>query len=93
VIFDSSVPIGTGQGVYVSAVAGLVADREIKRGIELFSRRSVMHGGRAWTVKDVQDTAGLRLYRGMAEDHWILARDGQPDHRIPAHLTTGRPRD
>ena len=30
--------------------------------------------------------AGLRLYRATADAHWILAKDGLPDHRIPAPL-------
>ena len=31
--------------------------------------------------------SGLRLYRATADSHWILARDGQPDHRIPVPLS------
>jgi hypothetical protein len=31
--------------------------------------------------------AGLRLYRAIADPHWILAKDGRPDHRIPVPLT------
>ncbi|WP_151476386.1 pyridoxamine 5'-phosphate oxidase family protein [Streptomyces albicerus] len=85
-VFDSSVPIGTGQGVYMSAVAEPVDGPEAENAIEVFSRRSVAHGGRVWTVGDVQDGSGLRLYRAVAEDHSILAKDGQPDHRIPVRL-------
>src|SRR5213592_4523595 len=48
-IFDSQAEIGTGQGVYMSAVATMVGDGETARGIEAFSRRSVAHGARAWT--------------------------------------------
>ena len=44
------------------------------------------HGGQAWTSEDVRPGAGLRLYRAAADAHWILAKDGQPDHRIPAPL-------
>jgi hypothetical protein len=29
----------------------------------------------------------LRLYRATADSHWILAKDGRPDHRIPVPLT------
>lgn len=86
VIFDSHAPIGTGQGVYLSAVAGQVGDDDLMQGIETFSRRSLTHGGAAWTVKAVQAGSGLRLYRAAAEAYSILAKDGQPDHRIPAHL-------
>ncbi|MFJ4790239.1 pyridoxamine 5'-phosphate oxidase family protein [Streptomyces sp. NPDC088794] len=86
-VFDSSVPIGTGQGVYMSAVAARVDESEIERTIDVFSRRSVGHGGLVWTPDDVQDTSGLVLYRAVADAHWILAKDGTPDHRIPADLT------
>ncbi|MFF3484699.1 pyridoxamine 5'-phosphate oxidase family protein [Streptomyces sp. NPDC002701] len=86
-VFDSSVRIGTGQGVYMSAVARAVAGPDVEDTIEVFSRRSLWHGGMAWTADDVGDTAGLRLYRAVAHEHWILAKDGSPDHRIPVHLT------
>ena len=85
VIFDSHAPIGTGQGVYISAVAEQVGGDDLLRGIETFSRRSLGHGGAAWTVKDVQAESGLRLYRAMAEAYSVLAKDGRPDHRISAH--------
>jgi hypothetical protein len=37
-----------------------------------------------WTLDDVRGDTGIRLYRAVAEDHSILAKDGRPDHRIPA---------
>jgi pyridoxine/pyridoxamine 5'-phosphate oxidase len=82
VIFDSKVPVGSGQGVYMTAEAGEVPDEELERGIEIFSGRSLKTGGPAWTPDDVQGTAGLRLYRAVASEHSILAKDGTPDHRI-----------
>ena len=87
VVFDSQAAIGAGQGVYMSAVAELLEDGQTAWGIEAFSRRSVAHGGPKWTSQDVGPGAGLRLYRATAESHWILARDGRPDHRIPVKLT------
>ena len=86
-VFDSHVPIGTGQGVYMSASAKLLEGAETARGIEAFSRRSVAHGGQEWTSDDVRPGSGLRLYRATADSHSILAKYGQPDHRIPAPLT------
>ena len=86
VIFDSQVPIGAGQGVYMSAVARLLYGDETARGLEAFSRRSVAHGGHGWTSEDVRPGAGLRLYQATADAHWILAKDGQPDHRVPVPL-------
>jgi len=87
VVFDSQVAIGTGQGVYMPAIAKLLEGDEIARGIEAFSRRSVAHGGHEWTSEDVRPGAALRLYRAGADSHWILAKDGQPDLRIPVRLT------
>ena len=86
-VFDSHADIGTGQGVYMSAAATLVEDGETGRGIEAFSRRSVAHGGREWTSGDVRPDGGIRLYRATADSLWILAKDGQPDHRIPVPLS------
>jgi hypothetical protein len=87
VIFDSRVPISTGQGVYMTAIAEAVAPDGIERGIDVFSRRSLAHGGRAWSPADLQtegETA-IRLYRATATGHTILAGDSRPDHRIPAY--------
>jgi nitroimidazol reductase NimA-like FMN-containing flavoprotein (pyridoxamine 5'-phosphate oxidase superfamily) len=92
VVFDSQVPIGTGQGVYMAALAEQVADAaELARGMEVFSRRSLAHGGVAWTPNDVQGEgeAAIRLYRATAADHWVLAKDGRPDHRIGVELLEG----
>ena len=86
-VFDSQAAIGTGQGVYMSAVATLLEGDEIARGIRAFSGRSVAHGGPSWASEDVRPGAGLRLYRATADAHWILAKDGTPDHRIPVPLT------
>ena len=43
VIFDSSAPIGTGEGVYMDAVAEQLGEPE--EAIGIFSRRSVAQGG------------------------------------------------
>lgn len=88
VVFDSQAAIGAGQGVYMSAVAMLLENDEAARGIERFSRRSVAHGGKEWTSEDVRPGGAIRLYRATADSHWILAKDGQPDHRIPVLLTS-----
>ncbi len=82
VVFDSGVPIGTGQGVYMSAHAEQVTGADLERGIDVFSRRSLGHGGSAWTPDDVRGPAGLRMYRATASEYSVLAKDGRPDHRI-----------
>lgn len=89
VVFNSQVPIGTGQGVYMPAMAIQLDGDAMKRGIEVFSRRSVATGGRPWTIADVAAGALLRLYRATASEHSILAKDGKPDHRLMVNVTPG----
>lgn len=79
VIFDSRAPIGTGQAVYLDAVASEVAGDEAARGIEAFSARSQAQGGQAWSLADIQAPARLRLYRAIASEVFVL--DGR-DQRI-----------
>jgi nitroimidazol reductase NimA-like FMN-containing flavoprotein (pyridoxamine 5'-phosphate oxidase superfamily) len=79
VIFDSSVPIGQGQGVYVLGVARELPAHETSEGIEIFSKRSVSHGGNEWTVDDVSPPARHRLYQATAEAHYVL---DEHDHRV-----------
>jgi nitroimidazol reductase NimA-like FMN-containing flavoprotein (pyridoxamine 5'-phosphate oxidase superfamily) len=83
VIFDSSVPIGQGQGVYVLGVARELPAHETAEGIELFSRRSVDHGGSAWTVDDVSPPARHRLFQATAEAIYVL---DEHDHRVEVSL-------
>lgn len=82
-IFDSSVPISTGRGVYMRAVADEVSGGDAERGIDVFSRRSQLHGGSAWTMEQVQAPAPLRLYRATAIEQFVLSRD---DRRVPVDL-------
>src|ERR687891_449427 len=83
VIFDSQVPIGTGQGVYMSAIAEKLTGADLDRGIEIFSRSSLVHGGHEWKREDVEPSTLYRLYRATASEHWILDPVGRPDHRTP----------
>jgi len=61
VIFDSHAPVGSGQGVYVSAVAEELTGPDLDRGIAVFSRRSESHGAGEWSLKDVSAPARHRL--------------------------------
>jgi nitroimidazol reductase NimA-like FMN-containing flavoprotein (pyridoxamine 5'-phosphate oxidase superfamily) len=84
VVFDSSVPIGTGQGVYMTARAEELTGSELERGIEVFSRRSQEHGGKPWNADDVQPPAPHRLFRASATQHWTLDPTAKPgDSRTP----------
>lgn len=44
VIFDSQVPVGGAQAVYMAAVAEELADADLERGIAIFTRRSEAQG-------------------------------------------------
>jgi nitroimidazol reductase NimA-like FMN-containing flavoprotein (pyridoxamine 5'-phosphate oxidase superfamily) len=84
VVFDSGVPIGTGQGVYMSARAEELGDEELERGIRVFARRSEEHGGRQWNADDVKPPAPHRLYRAAVDQHWMLDKEARPgDRRTP----------
>jgi nitroimidazol reductase NimA-like FMN-containing flavoprotein (pyridoxamine 5'-phosphate oxidase superfamily) len=83
VIFDSSVPISTGQGVYMAATAEEVTGDARVAAIDVFSRHAVGHGGRAWTLQDVEPPAEIRLYRAIASAHYIL---GTIDRLVPVDL-------
>jgi hypothetical protein len=83
VVFDSQVPINTGQAVYMSAVAQELTGADLERGVDVFSHGSVGHGAGEWTPEDVRPPALYRLYRATASEHWVLDPAGHPDHRTP----------
>jgi hypothetical protein len=86
VIFDSRVPIGTGQGVYMSAIAEELTGADLDRGIDIFSRSSLAHGGHEWKREDVGASTLYRLYRATASEHWVRDPVGRPDHRTPVNV-------
>ena len=69
VIFDSGVPIGQGQAVYVEAVAEQVPAAELGHALRVFSDRSVADGGRRYEEADLTN---LRLYRARAVTQYVL---------------------
>ena len=86
VVFDSTVPPGTGQAVYMSATAAQVTDpAEVERGMAVFSRESTRGGGRDFGLDAVTGEARLRLYRAAVEEHWILDPDSPHDVRTTVH--------
>jgi uncharacterized protein YhbP (UPF0306 family) len=82
VIFNSQVPIGTGQGVYMPAVAEELTGPDLERMLAIYSQRALSHGGRAYTAED----SLVRPFRATAWGHSMLAKDGLPDHRIVVDL-------
>jgi len=83
VIFDSTVPISTGQAVYMSATARELTGDARAEALGLYTRRSLSHGGREWTVADVEAPAALRLYQAAAADQYVLDEN---DDRVPVSL-------
>ena len=91
VVFDSQVPIGTGQGVYMSAVAEELEGDDLDRGIEVFSRRSEEHGGREWTLEDVRPSA---LFIACIVEHRVGAlgtRSGRQSGPSDSRDSVARP--
>ena len=82
-IFDSSQPLGTGEGVFVLGVARELPAHETAEGIEIFSKRSVSHGGEEIAVEDVSPPAAHRLYQATAEAIYVL---DDHDHRVEVSL-------
>jgi hypothetical protein len=70
----------------MSATAEQLAGSDLDRGIELFSRTSLGHGGHEWKREDVEAPALYRIYRATALEHWILDPVNKTDHRIPVSL-------
>jgi hypothetical protein len=86
VVFDSQVPIDTGQGVYMAAIAEELTGAEVDRGIGIFSRSSLGRGGSEWKREDVEAPSSYRLYRATATEHSVLDPDAHPVRRIEVML-------
>ncbi|HET7855611.1 MAG TPA: pyridoxamine 5'-phosphate oxidase family protein [Gaiellaceae bacterium] len=78
-IYDSSVPVGSAQAVYMSGVAAELTGSELERGIEVFDRLSVDDAAREWGLSDVQPPSPFRLYRATASEHFVLIAGRDPE--------------
>jgi uncharacterized protein YhbP (UPF0306 family) len=78
-IFDSSVPVGGAQAVYLKAVAKQLTGAELEQGLEVFDRVARQDIGRAFGLDDVQGSARFRLYRATVCEHWVLVPGRDPD--------------
>jgi hypothetical protein len=83
VIFDSTVPINSGRAVYMAATAAEHGADRRAEALEVFSQRTLSHGGRGFTLEDVRAPARLRLYRATAVDQYVL---DEHDQRHPVVL-------
>lgn len=80
VIFDSTVPEGAAEALYLEATAHQLAGDELTDAIAIYSARSQACGDQAWTAADVVPPARLRLYRATTIARSLL---GPGDERLP----------
>jgi uncharacterized protein YhbP (UPF0306 family) len=80
VIFDSTVPVGAAEALYLEAVAEELSGDELEQAIAVYSERSERSGARAWQAADVLPPARFRLYRATASAQFVL---GSGDERLP----------
>ena len=78
-IFDSTVPIGGAEAVYMAGAAQELTGAEVERGIEAFGRLSEADGARAWGLSDVQPPSLVRLYRATVSEHFVLIPGRDPE--------------
>jgi uncharacterized protein YhbP (UPF0306 family) len=89
VVFDSQVSVGTGQAVYMSAVAGELTGADLESGLVIYNGRfpdPAERGVRTIKPEDVCAPALYRLYRAVASEHWVLDPGAHPDHRTPVRM-------
>ncbi|MCI0687217.1 MAG: pyridoxamine 5'-phosphate oxidase family protein [Sporichthyaceae bacterium] len=94
VVFDSGVPVGTGQAVYMSAVGTEMTEgADLDRSLTVYPGAG--RGGWSITLEDVLAPAPLRMYRATASQHWMLCKLPRPcaehggagsDHRVAVDL-------
>jgi hypothetical protein len=85
VIFDSTVPVGNGQGVYMETRAEQVPDTRDEWALAIFSAALEADGGTGWQLADVAGSAAFRLYHARASAHFLL---DDHDHRVPVDPRT-----
>jgi nitroimidazol reductase NimA-like FMN-containing flavoprotein (pyridoxamine 5'-phosphate oxidase superfamily) len=78
-IFDSTVPVGAAQAVYMSGRAEELTGSELERGIEVFGRLSEAGVGRRWGLDDVQPPSPFRLYWAVVSEHYVLIPGRDPE--------------
>ena len=57
------------------------------RGLAVFSERSLKDGCSAWIREDVEGETPIRMFRATATSYSMLAKDGQPDHRVAVEFS------
>jgi nitroimidazol reductase NimA-like FMN-containing flavoprotein (pyridoxamine 5'-phosphate oxidase superfamily) len=80
VVFDSTVPVGSGSAVYVEATAAEVPDHELAAALAVFNAKCEASGLSTWDTSKVSGDAPHRLYLATAAQVWVL---DDHENRIP----------
>lgn len=84
VIYDSTVPAGHGEGVYVQTyVTELVDLADIQQAHALLTHRHVVP---YWTLDQVQGAASVRLYKAVPQKVWMNGEGQQNGHYIDVRV-------
>ena len=78
-IYDSTVPVGGAQAVYMKGTAKELTGAELTLGLEVFDRVSRREIARGFGRDDVQGSALFRLYLATVSEHWMLIPGQDPD--------------
>lgn len=82
VIYDSTVPSGTGEGVYMKADAKELSDSsEVRRVFEVLKTR---HATSFWDFKALSGEGPIRLYKATVKQAWMNDGDRKNGHYIDA---------
>ena len=86
-VFDSTVPIGGAEAIYLTATAGLAGDDETDEALAALNTR--LPDGRHLDRDDLAPNGLLRIYRADVAEHFVLIRGGDQrfdnviDMRLP----------
>lgn len=81
VIYDTTVPVGTGEAVYLGARAKRVGDADLDRCAGIYNGRDPALA--SFTPERLRAPNPLRLYRARVLDASVLLNDGGPDIHVP----------
>lgn len=86
VIFNSQVPVGKAQAVYMSAAAEELTGGDLEHGLVIYNGRfpnPVRQGVQDTRLEEVRPPGVYRQYRAVAVEHWVLDPYASPDRRTP----------
>jgi uncharacterized protein YhbP (UPF0306 family) len=84
VIYDSTSPAGTGEGVYMRAVAKeLVGPGEVKVAHKLLSDRHVVP---FWKLEQCSGNSPIRLYKAVPQTVWMNGEGKDNGHYIDTRV-------